>query len=306
MNMNQQSTPFKVASALQKQKGVWRAVTDRALRTVRELPHEQPKRIILFGLGSSHFAAHLSAFAMCRDRSRPRVPLVACSSTSVGNDVLPSRGDWAIAFSHRGKSESTVKAMQAFSNAGAFNILVCGDGAEEPQNTDCVVKTVPLEDTEPHTISLTSAICAVTSLLLGGSAAEDWWRLANHPDPSLEQLREAVGRGPSLILGEWEGEWLAREFALKLMEMARVPVRAFSSEEFFHGPRYSAAADEAVWHLAMPGDRRTQEIQAVRRIEVRDEFPLSFMDALVELQWSAMAVALNRGHNPDTGEKTLG
>ena len=31
------------------------------------------------------------------------------------------------------------------------------------------------------------------------------------------------------------------------MEMARIPVRAFGSEEFFHGPRFSVGPKDAVW-----------------------------------------------------------
>ena len=101
------------------------------------------------------------------------------------------------------------------------------------------------------------------------------------------------------MLGEWEGEWLAREGALKLMEMARLPVRAFGSEEYFHGPRYSRGPKDKIWHVAHQKDKRAPEIEASHQVGMFGASPLAWVPALVELQWMALAVALNRGVDPD-------
>src|ERR1019366_4997320 len=143
-----------------------------------------------------------------------------------------------------------------------------------------------LEKVEPHTISLTAAVCAVTTLLSGAKAAEEWEALRSIGDPDLENVKNRAGKGPTLLIGEWEGEWLAREGALKLMEMARLPVRAFGSEEFFHGPKYSVKAGSPIWHVSMPKDPReldlTGDWQPAHRISVFGPSSLAWMPALVE------------------------
>ncbi|OFZ55692.1 MAG: hypothetical protein A2428_13430 [Bdellovibrionales bacterium RIFOXYC1_FULL_54_43] len=289
-----------VEETLRSQRQVWREIVERVSRiSVRELTPEAPKRILLFGLGSSHFAARLTAYALMRDRTRARIPVVACSSMSIGPEITPVKGDWAIAFSHRGQSRATLKALKIADQAGAFTIMVAGQGAPEAETVRYNLPTSPQERCEPHTMAVTGSICAVTTLMLGMKVAEEWDALRSFPDPDLEVYRDRARSGPSLLLGEWEGEWLAREAALKLMEMARLPVRVFGSEEFFHGPRFSVQKGDSIWHISLPKDARAPEIDAAYRIEVSGNSPLAFMPALVELQWLALAVALNRGVDPD-------
>jgi fructoselysine-6-P-deglycase FrlB-like protein len=107
-----------------------------------------------------------------------------------------------------------------------------------------------------------------------------------------------------VLLGEWEGEWIAREGALKLMEMAKLPVRAFGSEEFFHGPKFSVKPKDTIWHCETHRDPRSLDLSdavqgEVVRISVSTSTPISWVPALVELQWLALAVALNLGVDPD-------
>jgi fructoselysine-6-P-deglycase FrlB-like protein len=289
-----------VEETLRSQREAWREISERVSSiSSREFPMEPPKRILLFGLGSSHFAARLAGFSLIRDRSRPRVPVVACSSMSLGNEVIPGKGDWAFGFSHRGSSKPTTRAMDLCERSGAFTILVCGKDVQPMESAKYVLHTSQLEQVEPHTVAVTGAICAVTTLLMGSKAVEEWDALRSIGDPDLELLRRRAGEGPDLLLGEWEGEWMAREGALKLMEMARLPVRVFGSEEFFHGPRFSHSPEKKTWHVSLPGDDRTPEIKAVHTISVFGATPMAWIPALVELQWLSLAVALNRGVNPD-------
>ena len=289
-----------VQEALTAQHENWQEIVERVSRiSSRELAPEAPKRILLFGLGSSHYAARLTAFSLMRDKSRPRIPTIACSSMAIGSEIIPAKGDWVFAFSHRGKSKPTNVALEACERAGAFTVLVAGQGVEGPDYARFVLPTTSLERCEPHTLSVTGAICAVTTLMIGAKAAEEWDALRSFPTPDLDRYRERAGKGPSVLMGEWEGEWLAREGALKLMEMARLPVRVFGSEEYFHGPRFSTKPSDSIWHIAMPKDSRTPEIETAQRIEVLGASPLAWVPALIELQWLALAVALNRGVNPD-------
>lgn len=289
-----------VEEALRGQREVWREVCERVAGiSSRELPPESPKRILLFGVGSSHFAAKLTGYALIRDKSRARVPVVACSSMDIGVEVIPAKGDWAFAFSHRGKTPATLKALEACDRAGAFTVLVCGVDAPVSEYAKFVLPTCAMEKAEPHTVSVTSAICAVTNLLMGPKAAEEWDALRSIGDPNLEVIQKRAGKGPSVILGEWEGEWLAREGALKFMEMTGLPVRAFGTEEFFHGPHFSVNSQDRVWHVSLAKDPRNEEVQPDYRVSVMGASPLAWIPALVELQWLALAVATTLGVDPD-------
>jgi fructoselysine-6-P-deglycase FrlB-like protein len=292
-----------VEETLRNQRSTWQEISDRVTQlSSRELPPDNPRRILLFGVGSSHFAARLTGYAITRDRTRPRIPVIGCSSLAIGGDVLPGRGDWAFAFTHRGTTGATRQALEKCYREGAFTAMVAGKGARESEFARFTLTTCELERCEPHTASVTGAVCAVTSLLLGLKAAEEWDALRSMGDPDLELVRRNAGQGPSVILGEWEGEWLAREGALKLMEMARLPVRAFGSEEFFHGPKMAWGPEEKIWHVSMPRDPREADIDQLKpahRVAVFGSSSLAWMPALIELQWLALGVALNRGVDPD-------
>jgi glucosamine 6-phosphate synthetase-like amidotransferase/phosphosugar isomerase protein len=254
-------------------------------------------------VGSSHYAARLAAATLIRHWGRARVQVVACTSMDIGHSVFPAREDWCIAITHRGKTPCTLQALATCEASGAFTICVAGQGVAEPQGARLTVATTPLERVEPHTMSMTGAICAITSLLLGNPIAEEWDMLRGLGDPNLEMIRERAGHGARILLGEWEGEWLAREGALKLIEMARVPARAYGTEEFFHGPRYAwdpSNKEDRIWHLSLPKDQRNDEVRAALRVHVPTGSTLAWVPALVELQWLALGAALNLGVDPDS------
>jgi fructoselysine-6-P-deglycase FrlB-like protein len=304
--MSEPRGPSIVEQTLRSQRESWRDIYDRVAQiSNRDLPFDAPKRVILFGVGSSHFAARLTALSLIRDKSRPRIPVVACSSTAIPTEVVPARGDWVFAFSHRAGGGPTIEALDFASRAGAMTILVCGKGAPQPEAAKYMLETVELEKVEPHTASVTGAVCAVTSLLVGQKAVEEWDALRSIGDPDLDVFCRRAGKGPSVLLGEWEGEWLAREAALKLNEMAGLQPRAFGSEEYFHGPHFAQTADDVIWHVSVPRDPRASQIRAAHSIGIFGATPLAWVPALIELQWLALATAINRGVDPDHPEKRL-
>jgi glucosamine--fructose-6-phosphate aminotransferase (isomerizing) len=298
--MNPSPSESILEQTLRSQREAWRRISLRIGDTpIRDFPPGAPKRILLIGVGSSHHAARLTAWALLRDRTRERIPIIARSSTAVGSDLLPTQGDWIFAFSHSGKTPATLAALQLAERAGAFPILVSAEGVPTPSFVRHHLTTVPRERIEPHTVGVTGAICAVTSLLMGAKALEEWDALTSIGDPSLELLRRRAGNGPSVVIGEFEGEWIAREAALKLLEVARLPVLSYSSEEFFHGPSRMMSESDPLWHISMPKDPRNSELRPQHQIGVFGASPLAFVPALVEVQWLALAVALNRGLDPD-------
>ena len=289
-----------VEQTLRSQREDWAKIAERVSAiSSRELPHESAKRILIFGLGSSHFAARLCGYALMRDKNRLRVPVIASSSMAIGTEIIPQKGDWAIGITHRGGSKPTNDALDLCEKLGAFTIAVTGEDAKPVEAAKFTLHTVKVEKVEPHSIAVTGAICAITSFLMGAKCMEEWEALRSIGDPNLDVLRSRAGVGPTLLLGEFEGEWLAREGSLKLMEMAHVPVRCFGTEEWFHGPRFSQRPDEKIWHVSVPKDPRNAEVRADYQIGVYGTTPLAWMPALVELQWLALAVALNKGVNPD-------
>jgi fructoselysine-6-P-deglycase FrlB-like protein len=290
-----------VEEALRSQAAIWREIADRTSEiSDREFPSDPPKRILIFGVGSSHHAARLIGYTLHRDKSRPRLPVVACSSMAIGNEIVPGKGDWAIAITHRGKTAATLDALEICQRANAFPIMVAGRGVKGPESTRLLLETCELETVEPHTVSVTSAVCAVSTLLIGAKAREEWEGLGMIPSPNLEVLQRRLGDGPSVIVGEWEGEWLAREGALKLMEMAKLPVRAFGTEEFFHGPHFSHGPDDKLWQVMHARDKRASEVKASYRFDIHGSTPLAWVPALVEMQWAALAVATNLGVDSET------
>lgn len=280
-----------VEKALRSQKGAWREL---ALRIGRirpsDLPQTPPKRVLLFGVGSSLHAAALSLYCLKRDRGHPRPSIEACSSTELGHGVWPGSGDWAIAISHRGTSEATLKALELARLRGAYTMLVGCKGVDAPAGVDFILETCTREEVEPHTVSLTSAVCAITGLLGGPRFQDRWVRMANDPDPSGMVGDQAVPF-PTAILGEWEGEWLAREAALKIAEMAGVAVRSYPSEQYFHGPRAALGERDSLWWINSPGDGRAKDLTELTsessRVDLADptDALAAWVPGLVELQW---------------------
>ncbi|MBC7385835.1 MAG: hypothetical protein H7301_06705 [Cryobacterium sp.] len=299
-NQNEEAAMTVVEETMRTQKDYWREISQRvASLESREFPHGGPKRIIFFGLGSSYIAAKLCQLTLKRDRTRKRVPVIVCPSTHVGIDAQPTKGDWVFAFTHRASGGPTIQALELADRLGAFTVQVSAQGVAQHPAAHYLLPTTPLERVEPHTAAVTGAICAVTSLLLGDKCVEEWEALTSLPTPSLDLCRRRAGSGPVVLIGEWEGEWLAREGALKLMEMARLPVRAFGSEEYFHGPMFSNKEGDSIWHISLPKDPRNEDIRPTHQIGVFGSSPLAWMPALLELQWMALATALNLGVNPD-------
>ena len=301
-----------VHEALLSQRQVWRQVSQRILSEglVQELPAKLPKRIFIFGVGSSYFAAKLSTLSLLREFRKQfgtEFPVHACSSVAIGVEVFPKRGDWAFGLSHRGKTPATLRALEFSHKSGAFTAWVTAQGGFQSSFAKFSLFTSPLEKCEPHTVGMTSAICAMTTLFLKSWANEKWTEQSEKPNPDLRLLSEQEIQVPSILVGEWEGEWIAREIRLKFIEMAKVRPVVFGSEEFFHGPQLFSQKivegkrgfKENIWCLAMSHDSRAHEFSGGRQFIISGEHSLSWISSLVELQWLVLAVALKLGQDPD-------
>lgn len=261
------------------------AIKETALRALEVEEPKTPRSVLLFGLGSSRHAAHLTAETLlCAGY---QVPVRACSPLSIGHDAYVSPGDLAIGFSHRGTNKMVHAALDACRKAGAAAVLVSAEG------TGGQLCSGPLERCEPHTVAVTGAVCAATSWLT--RRPELWKPVWEKSDPA-PQGKEP----PTVLLGERAGEWVAREAALKLAEMAHLPVRVYGSEEWFHGPSWIRSKDDRVWYVQTPGDARSGDIKSDRTFAAQPaDGPAGWANALIELQWLALALAESRGVDPD-------
>ncbi len=256
---------FKFQSAVRSQPEAWKVVLER-IRGTRsgDFPREKPRRYVFVGEGSSAHAAFLVMMALKRDRGKPRPSVNAAASSSVGHSLIPKKGDWFFGISHRGTTESTRRALELARNRGAFTALVCSEeaaeGAMERWGVDYVIPTCPQETIEPHSVSLTSAVCALTALLGGREFDEAWVDVVERAQTLLDGGRASEFDSPSVIFGEWEGEWLAREASLKMLELRRWPTRTYRTEEYFHGPRLSLGDKDRAWWIHFGGDAREAEL----------------------------------------------
>lgn len=127
--------------------------------------------------------------------------------------------------------------------------------------------------------------------------------------PWLEQCRaqaladaEALCEvNPIFVLGRGYAFATAHETALKLMECALIPAKAYSTADFEHGPKALATSESAIVaygkvnpHLEQQGARIFQS--PVPRAVPEEMLPIW---QILYGQWLALAAARLRGHDPD-------
>jgi fructoselysine-6-P-deglycase FrlB-like protein len=225
------------------QKEHWKEITGRIGAWTRVLPWNRPECVFWVGEGSSLHAAVLTANLLePGGSSRWKIPprwQGVCASSEFDQQAGRLQGDrqWFVGFSHRGKTTATRKALERAQARGFYTVWIASKELEEGHvDADLFVPAGPMEKVEPHTTALTSAIVAA-STLLGDPELKDMW-LAESLAPAEKELPEAlqgVEEG-TWVVGHGAAEWMAKEFALKCLELGGPLLRPVGSEAFFHGP----------------------------------------------------------------------
>ncbi len=300
------------------QKRNWSRLANRVLKSglPQELPPRPPSRILLLGEGRGLCSAKLLALSlrreMMRKGGRQIPPVLACASVQMGFEVFPDKYDWVFALSHDDSTEVTLRAFEKCDKAGAFTVWVTADEDQKPEFGRLQVVVGEPGDKPGKTlqrgVDIISPICAVSTLLLGSQAVEIWSALSSSKNPPLEGLQSRIQAPPTVVLGEWEGEWIAREIALELNEVAGVRVPAYSSEEYYHGPHFVSShleprlasksesgteSIDSIWYVSVPGDVRESQFSPIYRVKALENQLFSWVPALVELQWLTFALALH-------------
>jgi len=131
----------------------------------------------------------------------------------------------------------------------------------------------------------------------GGRFARLW--------PKLKRARHLafVGRGPFYAV--------ATDAALKFREMAGVHAAAYSAADFLHGPVGACGPDDLIFLLSPSASQIPADLAQVRRgLRLRQaphallapsagKAPLSCLLLDVELKLAALALAVDKGLDPD-------
>ena len=200
-----------------------------------ELPGTTPDRVLLLGMGSSHFAA-LTAAGHLRSRGMDAVAELA----STGLPAPPRAGTLVIGISASGATPETVEALARHSGTATTVALTNGAGTALEAVADCALPLLAGEETGGVACITFQATLAVLLLVSG--------RLTGAPE--AQELRPAVDAAAALRDGR--EAWL--EPVLDLLAGAhtlyaiapaeRISSAAQSALMFREGPRLAADATE--------------------------------------------------------------
>lgn len=243
------------------------------------LARKRPCFAVIAARGSSDNAA-LYAQYLFGIRNRLAVALATPSAIT----LYGARPDYSealvIAISQSGRSPDIVAVVEEARRQGALTIAMTNDTSS------------PLAETAQHAISLeagpelaTAATKTYTNELLGvallsaaldGSSAAEEGELARVPELMSAALRSedearAVAaqhsdRTRCVVLGRGYCYATAREWALKLQEMAQLLAVPYSTADFEHGPMALAERGFAVLAVAPSGPPLDAQIDVLERL----------------------------------------
>lgn len=224
------------------------------------LPGKQPTAIVFFGSGSSFNAGLLGRFYFEAFRRLPCQ--VRFASEAFRGDVVYPSGTLAVALSHSGRSADVRGALRRARRLGLPTLAVTSvDETPLGREADLSVVTgAGREDAVPSTKGFTAMAAAALALaspdalpgIERASRALRTWLASSPGDPlAVETVASAKA---VVFLGEGVLYPVARDGALKLLEVAYVPALAYPPEEFRHGPL--ALVDGEVAVVALEAGRR--------------------------------------------------
>ena len=214
----------------------WRRILYSPLPSAIYTINLQKRRLVFVGIGSSYWAARISAFLW---REHVNSDCMSIHSYDFVNSYFISPNDIFVVFSHRGTKTFSLQALEIAKTLGTTTILVTGIGSPDNPSADIRMETCAQENCGAFTISLTSAIARIIQWigLLNNETIE---RFKNTIDKI--QLPFKIQKIPTyvtnfVIVGDLIREAVAHEVALKISETCYLPVRGFGIEQFLHGPR---------------------------------------------------------------------
>ena len=273
--------------------------------------HNEFDMVLLAARGSSDNAALYARYLIEIHLGIP-VSLAAPSVITRYKSNIKYRNCLAIGISQSGAAPDVAEVLGYMKEQGHTTLAITNtaDSRLTTVATHTLLLNCDKEESVAATKTYTSTLLAFYQLVrsLGGSLPEP-----TLPDEAWTQASHDIAKGfsgplnrcaPVFAIARGYGFCTALETALKLMECALVPCKAYSAADFEHGPKALAGHGSAAisYFGALPGLRdQGCEILEVdrplaRTAELEPIYPI--WDIIVG-QWLALQVARSRGLDPD-------
>lgn len=267
----------------------------------------RPSMIVAFARGSSDNAALYLRYLAEIDLGVP-VVLGAPSVWTVFGGEVEYPPALVVGISQSGAGPDVVEAVGALGRRGHPTLAITND-AESPL-ARAAERAVALDVGPERAVAATKTYSATLAVLhqtvatwaalptlRPGDFDPAWWERCRE---QAEAAAEAVDRAKIVIvLGRGFSYATAHETALKLMECALVPAKAYSRADFEHGPKALLGPDTAVVVFGeVPASVRESQATAV----VAPAYGAPAAAPIFEVafgQWLALEVARRRGLDAD-------
>lgn len=268
--------------------------------------------VLLAARGSSDHAAQYARYLIEIHLGIP-VTLAAPSVLTRYGTRVKYRNALAIGISQSGSAPDVSEMLGMMREEGHATLAITNTAGSrlttEAENT--IILEAGPEKSVAATKTYTASLLALYQVVraLGGdlpepgpSLPDESW-LASTETAAIEMSGPLLRSNPTFSLARGYSFCTALESALKLMECALVPCKAYSTADFEHGPKalagHGSAAivyGEPAHGLAEQGCRILQAPSAVTFEQLRPIWEVIFG------QWLALAAARAHGLNPDRPE----
>lgn len=218
----------------------------------------------------------------------------------------------AIGISQSGAAPDVAEVMSELRAQGNFTIGITNTpGSRLTQVTDLPLlleagEEVSIAATKTYSASLLALYQVIRALGADlpdpqGQTPDDEWVNACH-EAAMESLGPVLRCEPLFSLARGINFCTAHEAALKLMECALLPCKAYSTADFAHGPKALADARTAALCFGEASPGLTESGMVLVKSLDADKGPLEPVWQAVFAQWVALLAARARGLDPDRAQ----
>lgn len=218
----------------------------------------------------------------------------------------------AIGISQSGAAPDVAEVMSELRAQGNFTIGITNTpGSRLTQVTDLPLlleagEEVSIAATKTYSASLLALYQVIRALGADlpdpqGQTPDDEW-VNDCLEAALESLGPVLRCEPLFSLARGVNFCTAHEAALKLMECALLPCKAYSTADFAHGPKALADARTAALCFGEASPELTESGMVLVKSLDADKGPLEPVWQAVFAQWVALLAARARGLDPDRAQ----
>lgn len=232
------------------------------------------ERVILAGVGSSRHAALVAErlFASVAGFGHRVRAHSAFALAHAWPAVDAATG--IVVVSHQATNRATHDLLSQAKAAGAPTVVVTARDIAPLPHADHVLRTVPTEGSQAHTVSYTCAIAMLAMLAAAVSGDEEISHaLDGIPDhlalllgqEAWEEMASRFANGRRLFfVGGASDAATALEAALKVSETSYLVASGFDCEEFLHGAWVAMESEDLLVLIALPGPAYPRSLDAAR------------------------------------------